>query len=42
MYSGAVVKSGAGGITVTDPKGGVHTFPDQASADRFRKLANIQ
>lgn len=34
---------GEGGqVTVTDPKGGVHTFPDQASADRFRKLAGIQ
>lgn len=29
-------------ITVTDPSGGVHTFPDQASADRFKKLAHIQ
>jgi hypothetical protein len=29
-------------ITVTDPAGGVHTFPDQASADKFKKLANIQ
>lgn len=34
-------EGGAGGIgpgqfTVTDPKGGVHTFPDQASADRFK------
>lgn len=31
-----------GGITVTDPRGGNHTFPDQASADKFKKLANIQ
>jgi len=33
---------GGGGISVTDPKGGVHTFPDQASADKFKKLAGIQ
>lgn len=26
-----------GGITVTDPDGGVHTFPDQTSADAFKK-----
>jgi hypothetical protein len=30
-----------GGITVTDPHGGVHTFRDQASADRFKALAKI-
>lgn len=28
--------TGPGQFTVTDPKGGVHTFPDQASADRFK------
>jgi hypothetical protein len=34
---------GSGGqIQVTDPKGGVHTFPDQASADQFKRLARIQ
>ena len=26
-----------GAITVRDPQGGVHTFPDQASADKFKK-----
>jgi len=35
-------RSGQGQITVTDPNGGQHTFPDQASADRFKKLAKIQ
>lgn len=34
--------SAQSGITVTDPKGTVHTFKDQASADKFKKLANIQ
>lgn len=29
-------------IDVTDPKGGVHHFPDQAAADKFKKLAGIQ
>lgn len=32
----------SGQIQVTDPNGGVHMFPDQASADRFKKLAKIQ
>lgn len=32
----------AGQVSVTDPQGGVHTFPDQASADRFKKLAGIK
>src|SRR5689334_13874864 len=31
-----------GGIKVTDPNGGIHTFPDQASADRFKQLAGIK
>lgn len=34
-------KSG-GKISVTDPQGGIHTFPDQASADNFKRLAKIQ
>jgi hypothetical protein len=34
--------SGFGGIAVTDPTGGVHTFPDQKSADAFKKAAGIQ
>lgn len=39
----AASKGATGGqVQVTDPKGGIHTFPDQASADKFKKLANIQ
>ena len=34
--------SQGGQVVVTDPNGGQHTFPDQASADRFKKLAKIQ
>jgi hypothetical protein len=34
--------AGAGQIQVQDPKGGIHTFPDQASANRFKQLAGIQ
>ena len=33
---------GAGQIQVKDPTGGVHTFADQGSADKFKKLAGIQ
>lgn len=29
-------------ISVTDPNGGVHKFPDQASADAFKKAAGIK
>jgi hypothetical protein len=36
------VDQGGGQVTVTDPNGGVHTFADQASADRFKKLARIK
>src|SRR6185369_3592128 len=32
----------SGGFQVTDPRGVVHTFPDQASADKFKQLAGIQ
>ena len=32
----------SGNVTVTDPTGGVHTFPDAASANRFKKAAGIQ
>lgn len=32
----------AGGVSVTAPDGSVHTFTDQASADKFKKLANIK
>jgi hypothetical protein len=35
------IPSGAG-VTVVDPRGVVHTFPDQASADKFKKLARIE
>lgn len=31
-----------GQISVTDPKGGVHLFPNQAAADRFKQLAGIK
>jgi hypothetical protein len=33
---------GGGGVQVTDPRGHIHTFPDQKSADNFKRLANIQ
>jgi hypothetical protein len=33
---------GGGQIQVKDPTGGVHTFTDQASADKFKKLAGIR
>lgn len=29
-------------VTVTDPRGKIHTFADQAAADNFKKLAHIQ
>ena len=29
-------------VTVMDPKGGKHVFPNQAAADKFKKLAGIQ
>ena len=32
----------SGTVTVTDPNGGVHVFPDQASANRFKQLAGIR
>src|SRR6185312_6882513 len=35
-------QNSGGSITVTDPRGVVHTFPNQAAADNFKKLANIQ
>jgi hypothetical protein len=34
--------SAGGLVTVTDPNGGVHTFPDEASAQVFRKQAGIK
>jgi hypothetical protein len=33
---------GQGQISVTDPQGGVHTFADQASANKFKQLAGIK
>ncbi len=33
--------AGGGQIQVTDPLGGIHTFPDQASANRFKQLAGM-
>lgn len=30
------------GVTVTDPRGSIHTFPDQQSAATFKRLAGIQ
>jgi hypothetical protein len=41
MIPGQGGKAGGGGIQVTDPQGGIHTFPDQASAARFKKSAGI-
>ncbi|HVW86455.1 MAG TPA: hypothetical protein VHB50_17335, partial [Bryobacteraceae bacterium] len=32
----------AGGVSVTDPRGVVHVFPNQAAADKFKKLAGMQ
>lgn len=40
---GLLQGGGSGGqVQVTDPRGGVHTFPDQDSADKFKKLAGIK
>lgn len=35
-------QGGKGQVSVTAPDGSVHTFPDQASADKFKALAHIQ
>jgi hypothetical protein len=32
----------AGSVSVTDPAGGVHYFPNKAAADEFKRLANIR
>jgi myosin heavy subunit len=40
--SGLRQNLGGGQVQVTAPDGSVHTFPDQASADNFKKLARIQ
>jgi hypothetical protein len=44
VLDSATVSSSApsGGVSVTDPNGGVHTFPDQKSADAFKKAAGIK
>jgi len=34
--------SASAGISVTDPRGGVHRFPNQAAADAFKKAAGIK
>jgi len=34
--------AGGGSVQVTDPRGVVHTFPDQNSADNFKKAAGIK
>jgi len=36
------LSGGGGGLQVTDPRGVVHTFGDQASANNFKRLAGIQ
>lgn len=33
---------GGGGVQVTDPRGHIHTFPDQKSADAFKAAAGIK
>lgn len=40
-YEVAPVEAG-GGVNVTDPRGTVHTFPNQAAADDFKKKAGIK
>lgn len=32
----------AGSVSVTDPNGGVHVFPNQAAANKFKQLAGIK
>jgi hypothetical protein len=38
----ARARRGGGGVTVVDPRGVAHTFPNQAAAEAFRKEAGIQ
>jgi hypothetical protein len=38
----ATVSAAGGGVSVTDPQGGVHVFPTQAAADAFKKAAGIK
>jgi hypothetical protein len=42
IASARVVPGGGGGLQVTDPRGVIHTFPDQKSADAFRQAAGIR
>ena len=42
MTPGGGATQGGGQIQVQDPKGGIHIFPDQASAARFKQLAGIR
>jgi hypothetical protein len=35
-------KGGGGAVSVTDPNGGVHNFPNQAAADKFKQAAGIK
>lgn len=39
---GTSVQTSEGKVQVTDPNGGVHTFPNKEAADRFKKAAGIQ
>lgn len=39
---GGTGANAGGSVSVTDPQGGVHTFPDQASANRFKAQAGIE
>jgi hypothetical protein len=36
------IDQGGGQIQVTDPQGGIHTFADQVSANKFKQLAGIK
>jgi len=43
MYGDTLAKAApGGGLTVTDPQGGQHTFSNQAAADAFRKRIGVQ
>jgi hypothetical protein len=40
--AGGAAATGGGAVTVTDPTGTVHTFRNQADADKFKSLAGIK
>lgn len=42
VLDSATTPGSSSGISVTDPTGAVHTFPDQQSADAFKKAAGIK